>query len=344
MKRAGYLFDQATSHAALYDGYLDARKNKRSTRAVYAFERRLGAELAALHEELRSGTYRPRAYNHFWIYEPKPRQISAPAFRDRVVQHALYRAVQPIVDRSFIDQSFACRPGKGTHAAADYIQRALQQVPRDSYFLQLDIRRYYYRIDRDILRGLIERKIKDRRAVDLWMLFADSGEPLGLPIGCLMSQLDGLIYLNPLDHFIKRDLGVKHYARYVDDFVLVGLTRTEALDYREQIIEFLRDRLHLELSKSTVARVTRGINFVGYRTWASRRYVRKHALYTYRHAAKRRRVESLVSSLGHARKTASLRHMLTHLKDAHHALYRQLPQSLHALHHDRTAPARCGRH
>jgi retron-type reverse transcriptase len=320
MKRHGNLYDQAFTHEALFAAYVDARKNKRATHSCYQFEKRLGGNLAALERELADGSYAVLPYNTFKVFEPKPRTIHAPAFRDRVVQHAIYRVIQPIFDASFIDQSFACRPGKGTHGAADYVQHALQQVPRDSYILQLDIRKFYYRIDRAILRGLIERKIKDARLVDLMMRFALHESPLGVPIGNLLSQLYALIYLNPMDHFIKRELGVKHYARYVDDFALIGLSRDEALAHRTAIVAFLADNLRLELSKSSIHRVSRGLNFVGYRTWATRRFVRKHALYNFRRAVRLGRAQSVVSSLGHARRTASFRAMCRHIKEHQHDL------------------------
>ncbi|MDT3708167.1 MAG: reverse transcriptase/maturase family protein [Thiobacillus sp.] len=333
MKRHGNLFERAFSQENLYASYLDARKNKRATRSCFAFEKRLGAGLSELHEALHTGTYAPLPYNTFRVHEPKPRLIHAPAFCDRVVQHAIYRVIQPIFDASFIDQSFACRPGKGTHAASDYVQHALAQVPRDSYLLQLDIRRFYYSIDRAILRCLIERKLKDVRLVEVMMLFAETGDPVGVPIGNLLSQLYALIYLNPLDHYVKRDLRVRYYARYVDDFILVGIGREQALSARAEIVDFLADRLHLELSKSIIQRVTRGANFVGYRTWSTRSFVRKHALYTFRRAAVRGALESVVSSLGHARRTASCVHMLRHLENHHADLYRRLPQGLRPVFH-----------
>jgi hypothetical protein len=334
LKRYGDLYGAATSRAALYQGYYDARRGKRSSRACFQFERRCAAQIEALHLGLTDGTYRPQRYHVFQIFEPKPRMISAPAFRDRVVQHAVYNVLRPIFDRTFIDQSFACRVGKGTHLASDYVQAALARAPRDSYVLQLDIRRYYYRLDRSVLRGLIERKIKDRRLVDLAMMFAEmSDQPVGVPIGNLLSQLFGLIYLDPLDHFIKRDLKVRHYARYVDDFVLIGLTYEQAIEYRARIIAFLADRLRLELSHSAIHRVSRGVNFVGFRTWATARFVRKRALYSFRRAAKVGRLESVISSLGHAGKTGSRRSMFKHLRDNHHGLYRRLPESVRRLDH-----------
>lgn len=172
MKRIGNLYDKVICVESLYQGYYEARKKKRVTSACHRFERRLGAQIQNLHEALVDGSYKPKPYHEFMVFEPKPRRICAPAFRDRVVQHAIYNVIRPVFDRAFIDQNFACRIGKGTHSAADYVQAALQKIPRDSYVVQLDIRRYYYSIDRGILRGLIERKIKDSRLVDLIMLFA----------------------------------------------------------------------------------------------------------------------------------------------------------------------------
>lgn len=333
MKRVGNLFERTFTREALYRGYLDARKAKRRKRACFQFERRIGAQIDALYRELHSGSYRSRPYYTFVVHERKSRLIHAPAFRDCVVQHAIYRVVYPIFDRTFIDQSYACRIGKGTHKAADYAQRALRAAPPGSYTLKLDLRKFFYRIDRAILRQLIERKIKDSRLVDVMMLFADHGEPAGIPIGNLLSQLYALVYLNPLDHFVKRELGVRYYCRYVDDFVLFGLSREQAIDCRARIEAFLRERLGMTFSKVTLAPVARGVNFVGYRTWASRRFIRKHALFAARQAIDAGQRESLISSLGHARYTHSLQHLLTLTRTRHHALYHSLPHHLRCLHH-----------
>lgn len=338
MKRIGFLYERAFTPDALLAAFNAAARKKHGKRACFNFERRLAANLAALHRELHDSSYRPRAYFNFMVYEPKPRRIFAPAFRDLVVQHAIYALAGPIFDRGFIDQSFACRVGYGTHKAADYAQEALQACPPGSYTLKLDIRKFFYRIDRPTLRGLIERKIKDRRFVDLMMLFADHGEPVGIPIGNLLSQLYALIYLNPLDHFIKRVLRVKRYCRYVDDFVLFGLTREALLICKARIVEFIAG-LKLELSKFTLARVKRGMNFVGYRTWVSKRFVRRHSLYTFRQSVKRGFMESIVSVLGHARRTHSLQHMLRYLKEQNNDLHHRLPQAYRFQNHQRVAPA-----
>lgn len=337
MKRIGFLYARAFTPQALLAAFHAAARRKHGKRACFNFEKHLACNLDALHRELMDGSYTPRPYYSFMVYEPKPRRIFAPAFRDLVVQHAIAAVVGPIFDRGFIDQSFACRTGMGTHKAADYAQAALHACAPDSYTLKLDIRKFFYRIDRGILRGLIEHRIKDRRFVDLMMQFADHGEPVGIPIGNLLSQLYALIYLNPLDHFIKRELGVKHYCRYVDDFVLFGLSRDVLLAHKTRIVTFIAG-LGLELSKSTLARVTCGVNFVGYRTWASKRFVRRHSLFTFRRAVKQGDAEGIASCLGHARRTHSLQHLLRTLKEKHHAYYRQLPKAYRQPDHTRTSP------
>jgi RNA-directed DNA polymerase len=326
MKRIGYLFEQAFTREGLLAAFHAAAKGKRKKRACFNFERRLAHNLDRLYDALHDGSYTPQPYYSFTVYEPKKRQIYAPAFADLVVQHAIYAVTLPIFNPSFIDQSFACRPGKGTHKAAHFAQRALQLSAADSYTLKLDIRKFFYRIDRTILRRLIAHKIKDHRFVDLMMLFAEYGEPVGIPIGNLLSQMYALIYLNPLDHFVKRELKVRLYCRYVDDSVLFGLPRERALSHLARVGCFIQQQLNLEFSKTTLATTRRGVNFVGYRAWASRRFIRKHSIYTFRRRAKQGRLESCVSVLGHARHTHSLQHLLRYLKGNHHVLFCQLPK------------------
>lgn len=327
MKRIGNLFDKAFTEENLYQAYLDARRGKRKKRACFDFEVNLGANIKRLHRELHSGTYQPRPYFEFTVYEPKPRLIRAPAFRDIVVQHAIYRLIYPIFDRSFISTSFACRKGYGTHLASDYTQRALRGCGGDLYTLKLDVRKFFYSIDRAILRRLVERKIKDRRFVDIMMAFADMDQSVGIPIGNLLSQIYALIYLNPVDHFIKRTLKIRRYLRYVDDMVLVGLTRLQCLKLRARIVNFLRDRLHLGLSKSSIQKVKRGVNFVGYRTWASRRFIRKYSLYKFGKRIRTGKIEAVISLLGHAKATQSLPYMLWTIRDRAPLILNRIPDN-----------------
>lgn len=324
MKRHGYLFDKIFSMDNLYAAYLDAAKNKHNRRACYNFERRLAYNLDRLHQAIHDGSYRPQPYYVFTVYEPKARKIFAPAFMDLVVQHAIYRVIYPIFNATFIDQSFACRKGKGTHKAADYAQMAIRKCKRNTFTLKMDIRKFFYSINRALLRKEIERKIKDKRLVDLMMLFAEYGQPVGIPIGNLLSQTYALIFLNPLDHFIKRVLKAKFYCRYVDDFIVFGVSRKRCLEILEQVKQMIGS-IGLQLSKYSIASIKSGVNFVGYRTWASKRFIRKHSLYTYTKAIKKDRLESAISSLGHAIKTHSFGFMVKKMSRLNPDMYRRLP-------------------
>lgn len=315
MKRYGNLFDKAFSIDNLYLAYLDARKGKRSRRACFEFEKHLGKNLQTLYERIHSNTYKPEPYFQFVVYEPKRREIHAPTFSDVVVQHAIYRVIYHIFDRSFISTSFACRLGYGTHKAAKYSRKAMRMHSGEEYILKLDIRKFFYSIDRAILRKLVERKIKDSRLVDIAMLFAEIEAPLGIPIGNLLSQLFALIYLNPFDHFVKRTLKIKHYVRYVDDSMLIGLSRLNCIALRNLIVEFLQKVLNLTLSKSTIQKIRKGTNFCGYRMWRSLIFIRKHSLYKFKKAVRSGWQESIVSLLGHAKYTNSLPYMLRLIRE-----------------------------
>lgn len=305
-KRIGYLFERTFTMENLYDAYLIARSGKRKKTATFKFEINLGAELQLLYQELHSGTYNPKPYNQFIVYEPKKRIINAPAFRDLVVQHCIYKSIYDLFDRSFIDASFACRKGGGTHKASRYTQNQMRKYSGELYYLKLDIKKYFYSINRDILRKLFEKKIKDTKFVDLMCKFAKMDTKKGIPIGNLLSQIYALIYLNPLDHFIKRELKVKSYVRYVDDFILIGLTLKEAREFKDLIKIFLKEKLNLELSRWQIQKIRKGINFVGYRTWKSIKFVRKHSMYKFKKFAKKQKINSLVSLIGHAKETATI--------------------------------------
>lgn len=325
-KRYGQLFDRCFTMESLYAAYLRGRRGKRKTFSVMRFERDLGANLRQLHQELHSGTYQPKSYRHFIVAEPKPRQISAPAFRDVVVQHAIYGLLNPLFDRSFLADSYGCRVAKGTHRASDVTQRYMREVSPDTYTLQLDVRKFYYTIDHSILRILIERKIKDQRLVNLMMAFAGDGPAtVGVPIGNLLSQMYALIYLDPMDHFIKRDLKVRRYVRYVDDFIIWCDTQSDATQLRDDIAGFLQDRLGLTLSRWTIAPIKRGVNFVGFRTWRSRRFIRKHSLHRFSRSLRSEDIASLTSIMGNALRTATFSHLCQRIQREKQHLANKLP-------------------
>ena len=307
-KRYGYLYELAFSKENLYAGYLAARKGKRNKVATYTFEKNLGQNLDDLYNELKNETYKPLSYKEFVVYEPKRRVIHAPHFRDLIVQHSIYRVIYNIFNPTFINTSYACRKNGGTHKASRYTQNAMRKYDGEKYSVKLDIRKFFYSIDREILKKQFEKKIKDKKFVDMLMLFCESKSKTGIPIGNLLSQIFSLVYLNALDHFIKRVLKIEHYVRYVDDFVLIGLTLEESKVAKDRCEKFVQNTLKLELSHWHILKIKRGINFVGYKTWRSMKVVRKHTLYKFRKAVIQKKISSIVSIIGHAKGTRTLKY------------------------------------
>lgn len=332
MRRAGHLYERIHTMDALLAASELASKRKRSHRACFDFTRNLGANLFALQAELEQQRYRPRPSNRFWVTDgPKPRLIEAPAFRDLVVQHAVYAVVGPVIERRFIDTSFACRAGFGTHKAADWLQRAMRRAPRDAWVLHVDVRKYFYSIDRGILRSLLERVIKCRRTLDLIDMLAWRDEPTGIPIGNLLSQVLANLYLDSLDHYCKRTLKVSDYGRYMDDSIMLAPSRAVGLQWLAAIKRHL-DLLRLEISHHTLQPIRRGANFVGFRTWASARFVRPRVITELRRDARKGRLDGVVSRLGHSMRTCSFRPLIDHLQKTHAGIYEQLPMSFRTHH------------
>lgn len=289
MKRHGQLWEQLTSFPNLVRAAETARRGKRHRPNVALFHFELERELCRLQDELRGQTYAPGDYRSFKIFDPKERLISAAPYRDRVVHHALVRTLEPVFERTFIFDSYACRRGKGTHAALD---RFTGYARRHRYVLKCDVRKYFPSIDHAILKELVARKIKDRdvlwlvhRIVDRsnpqeevqhWFpgddLFTPTALRRGLPIGNQTSQFFANVYLNPFDHWVQETLRARHYLRYMDDFVIFSDDKGWLAEAREQCREFLATlRLRLHPDKSVISRVEDGTRFLGFRMFPEHR-------------------------------------------------------------------------
>ena len=264
VRRVGNLFDRLTSFEHLYAAAKKAIKGSGGKRDTHRFFFYLEPELLCIRRELLDRSYEPGAYRYFTIHEPKERVISVAPFRDRVVHHALVSVLEPIYERVFIHDSYATRKGKGTHRA---VARAQQYVRNNEYYLKADIRKYFPTIDHGILLAIIERKIKDRDVQ--WLtrrIIARSGDP-GLPIGNLTSQFFANVYLDVFDHYMKDRLGVRHYLRYMDDFVVFSNSKTELKNLRDLAADFLANTLRLSLKTEScyINRRLNGLSFLGTR-------------------------------------------------------------------------------
>ncbi len=297
MKPIKGLWEQITSFENLYAAYRAAAKGKRFRKEVLAFSDNLEASLFDLQRDLQQGTYTVGRYHEFYVYEPKKRLIMALPFRDRVAQWAVYRIVNPLFAKKYIEDSYACIEGRGIHAAAKRIRYFAQLVTHQNngggYALKLDISKYFYRINHDVLMEMLYKWFADRELLDLLERTVRSAVPFGLPagaspgeaerifgvgmpIGNLTSQMFANLYLNDVDQYIKRELRAHCYVRYMDDMVILSGDKQQLHEYRHKIEAFLNEKLKLDLNNKTVIRpLTLGIDFCGYRIWDSHIMLRK---------------------------------------------------------------------
>lgn len=271
MKRVGHLFGAVSDFHALCRAARRAARGKRLTAEGAAFLFDLEPEVLRLQRELTDGTWRTGPYRTFPVVDPKPRTISAAPFRDRVVHHALCAAVEPVFERYAIPDSYACRRGKGLAAA---LRRAQDFARRWTWFLALDVRKFFETIDHAVLAGLLRRLVKDRAVLDLFDRVVAAGAPgspagRGLPIGNLTSQHLANLYLGPLDHLVKERLRVRGYLRYMDDLRFFGPDRASLEALRRAVAANARDVLRLEIKDEAtrLLPVADGVPFLGFRIW-----------------------------------------------------------------------------
>jgi len=311
VKRFGNLYPSIINFENLFLAAKKAQKGKRFRDSVLEFNFDLANNLLTLQEELQHKIYQPEGYYTFVIHDPKERLISATAYRDRIVHHALCNIIIPLLEPSFILNSYANRIGFGTHKAL----RQFTKYTRSSrYILQCDIKKYFPSIDREILKLIIRKKIKCPDTLWLIDLILDNSnnfrlakpyqldglsfEPMtatkGLPIGNLTSQFFANLYLNDFDHFIKENLKVKKYLRYVDDFALFANDRSFLKDAKIQIQIYL-ESLNLDIHpiKSQLFATREGASFVGFRVLPHCIRVRSRSIQFTKRRIKRYRLDEI---------------------------------------------------
>ncbi len=271
MKRIGGLFEQITPFQNLLLATRKAARGKQSKPTVARFLFYLEYELFRLESELNHNRYRPGDFTVFEIFDPKRRRICAAPFRDRVVHHAICNVLEPIFDRRLIFNSYACRTGKGTHAA---IQRAQDFARCYAYCAKFDIRKFFESVDHVLLKELLRRILKEPQLLGLLDRIIDHPPPYsapgkGLPIGNLTSQHFANFYLGELDHYLKDRLGIKGYIRYMDDMLLFGDDKPALHYLLADIRKFAQTRLQLQFKEQAtlLVPVSEGIPFLGFRVY-----------------------------------------------------------------------------
>ena len=287
----------------IFIAYYACRKNKRNTLNALRFEKHLEHNLFVLIEQIKTNSYYPGKSIAFIVNKPVKREIFAADFRDRVVHHWLIAKLNPLFEKQFIYDSYACRIGKGTHfgvkRTAGFIKSCSKNYTTDCYILKLDIQGFFMHINRTILCERLEHfiehnyKEQDKSLVlDLCqkIIFNDptknctikgvrsnweglpnnkslfySPTDCGLPIGNLTSQVLANFYMNTFDHFIKKELGINYYGRYVDDFVIIHPDKEYLKSLLPIITDFLQSQSHLTLhpKKIYLQHYSKGVQFLG---------------------------------------------------------------------------------
>lgn len=291
----GGMFDAIIDWDNLWLAARRAARGKRCKISAATFEHQVADRLIELQASLRNKTYRPGAYRHFYIHEPKRRKISAAPFGDRVVHHALCNVIEPVFESRFIAHSYANRRGKGTHRALDQLQSLAQ---RFRYVLRCDIVRHFASVDHGLLHAEIARFIGDADVMHLIDLILNSGDgvlageytqaffegddlfaacrPRGLPIGNLTSQFWSNVYLNDFDWFVTRDLGCGAYLRYVDDFALFSDSKCTLRRWRNAVVTRLaRERLTIHTASAQIIPACAGIPWLGFVVYRGHRMLKR---------------------------------------------------------------------
>jgi len=322
-KKYRNLFESISDYHNMSNALEKARKGSPNSVGTLTYMEHAEANNALLSEILTSGSYVPGKHRNFVIYEPKRRLISAPPFRDRVVQHAINNVIEPIFTRSFYSQSYGCIKGKGTHAGAIKCQSLMRKLSHRGsvWVLKTDFSGYFYNIDRAVLHRRIRAKVSCQVTLDLIEQFVPP-EGIGIPIGDLLSQLFANIYGTIADEWLLHQAKRKHFIRYMDDIVIFGSNKSEMLKLKDEFEAFCVNEMGLSLSKWSVTPATRGVNFLGYRIWPTHKLLRKQSvkdakkkIRQYIHHKENEKLQQFLTSwLGHA-KWADSRNLIQHLKE-----------------------------
>ena len=296
MKTYKNLYPKIYNLSNLILAWRKARKGKTKKNYVIKFEKDLIKNLLNLQKELREQTYSPLPLKTFILRDPKTRKISKSAFRDRIVHHALHNVIELIFDRIFIYDSCANRLGKGNLFALEQFYKFIRKISGNGIIIQnefednnfvygycfkADIKHYFYEVEHETLIRIIQRKIRDKKVI--WLIKQILGNGFtkkGMPLGNLTSQFFANVYLDKFDKFVKHILKAKYYIRYVDDFIILHSNKNQLEAWRQEISNFLREELKLELhpEKSKIIPLSRGIDFVGFRNFYYFRLLRKRNL------------------------------------------------------------------
>lgn len=300
------LWPQIADYDSLLFAWKEVRQRKTTKPLILRYESNLAVNLGKLESQLLDGSYKPKKHFEFWIHDPKPRLIQAPCLEDRIVQHSVCNVLRIPIQQRLIEHTYSCLIGRGTHRCSLKFLEYLQNK-RWRYALKLDISKFFYSINREVLMTEVSRHVGCRKTLDLLHMYIHAnGGTCGLPIGASTSQILANLALNPLDHFARRELKLSTYLRYCDDMIALFETAEHAHAAHQSLAAKISE-LGLQLnSKSGIHYVPDGVDWVGYRHWPGKRLIRKRTIKRLRHKAPGCSLETAMAYLSHAKNTASL--------------------------------------
>ncbi len=251
------MFDDIIAWTNITDSYEKTQKGgPRLKYSAMLFKEHYVSNLKTLKKDILKNEYKHGGYIKFLVKDPKERIIYAPTYRDKIVQHMINNILRDFYEPKFIFDSYACIRDKGTHRAVkriQHFQNSSKEVYENPYFLKLDVSKFFYTIDRDILKTILRNKITCKRTLALIDKILDSfPSPLGLPLGNLTSQLFANIYLNEIDHIIKRKYKIRYYVRYADDMFLIVDGIEKANELKDLIINDIHNILKLTINPKKI--------------------------------------------------------------------------------------------
>jgi len=288
-------YERVCDYKLLMRSHKQATKGPRKYRKeVVLFDMAREKNLVELWRSLKDETYRPGEYIRFEVKRPKARVVSAPRMTDKIVQYAVHCLLWEIYEPVYIKDTYACLVERGAHRAVDKVQHNMRQCVwkyGDCWILKIDIKKYFYTVDRDVLKTVYRKKVTDEKFLRLLDMIVDSSPEgdKGIPLGNVTSQDFATIYLNELDQFCKRYLNIEFYVRYMDDVCIMVPSKLQAEQLLKIIEKYLREHLRLALNtKTRIFPVSQGVNAYGYKIHTTHRLVRNSSK-----AAAKRRIKAL---------------------------------------------------
>lgn len=294
-KRSKQIYDEVITYDNIYAMWKIIKRTCKNRREVFLFSLNLNTNIYYIYYLLKNKIYKPSPYRTFIIFEPKPRLVMSQSITDKIVNHfvANYYLI-PYMENSLIDANVATRVEKGSGYAMKLIKQYYNKIlinekGKEIYCLKIDISKYFYTIDHNILLEQVEKKILDKdvlnlikviisetnkdyinKSIDYYNEKFNTNIPQyknnkGLSIGAMTSQFLAIFYLNDLDHYIKEELKCKYYVRYMDDFLILD-TDKEKLKKKQTLIIQQIEKLNLKVNKkSNIYKSSNGYTFLGYK-------------------------------------------------------------------------------